>query len=267
MEIHLESILCVDDDPGVLDLLKEYFTQQGFVVFTASDGVEAFLQVKQWMPSAVVMDLFMPRLGGIGALARIKSLNPRIVVILMSGMVNALELVTEAGLRVDGLVPKPLDLAKLSDILARVGILAPATWASRHSPDRPRPIRARVLVVDDEPEMRKMLSEHLQEKGYDVRSVADGEAALARVPEYRPNIVLLDLMMAGMDGMETLRRIKLLAPTTCVIMVTAIDEIESARTALGRGASDYVTKPFSMQYLDSVLEVHLLVDHIDPESK
>ena len=67
MEIHLESILCVDDDSGVLDLLKEYFTQQGFVVFTASDGVEAFLQVKQWMPSAVVMDLFMPRLGGIGS--------------------------------------------------------------------------------------------------------------------------------------------------------------------------------------------------------
>jgi DNA-binding response OmpR family regulator len=56
-------------------------------------------------------------------------------------------------------------------------------------------------------------------------------------------------------------------PETCVIMVTAIEEIESARTAVGRGASDYVTKPFSMQYLDSVLEVHLLVDHIDPNAK
>jgi len=267
MELQLESILCVDDDPEVLSMLKEFFTDQGFVVFTASDGVEAFLQVKQWMPCAVVMDLFMPRLGGIGALARIKALNPGIVVILMSGMVNALELVTEAGLRVDGLLPKPLDLAKLSEILARVGIVAPATWASRHSPDRPRPIRARVLVVDDEPAVRGMLSEHLQEKGYDVRSAADGEEALARMPEYRPNIVLLDLMMAGMDGMETLRRIKLMAPETCVIMVTAIEEIESARTALGRGASDYVTKPFSMQYLDSVLEVHLLVDHIDPNAK
>ena len=56
-------------------------------------------------------------------------------------------------------------------------------------------------------------------------------------------------------------------PEICVIMVTAIEEIESAQTALGLGASDYVTKPFSLQYLDSVLEVHLLMDRINPDSK
>lgn len=267
MELQTMSILCVDDDPEVLEMLKEHFTLQGFVVFTAANGVEAFLQVKQWMPRAVVMDLFMPRLGGIGALARIKALNPDIAVILISGMVNALELVTEAGLTVDGLLPKPLQLAKLSDLLARVGVFAPIALAAGHGVARPRPIRARVLVVDDEPEMRKMLSEHLREKGYDALEVADGAEALARIPDYRPNIVLLDLMMAGMDGMETLRRVKAMAPETCVIMVTAVEEIETAQTALGRGASDYVTKPFSLQYLDSVLEVHLLMDHIDPDSK
>lgn len=267
MDLHRESILCVDDDPGVLDMLKEYFTLQGFVVFTASNGVEAFLQVKQWMPRAVVMDLFMPRLGGIGALARIKTLNPGIAVILMSGMVNALDLVIEAGLSVDGVLPKPLDLAKLSDTLARAGVMAPAALAAGRGSRRTRPIRARVLVVDDELEMRKMLSEHLREQGYDVLEVAGGAEALARIPEYRPNIVLLDLMMAGIDGIETLRRVKAMAPETCVIMLTAVEEIESARTALGRGASDYVTKPFSLKYLDSVLEVHLLVDRIDPDSK
>jgi CheY-like chemotaxis protein len=267
MDLHLESILCVDDDPEVLEMLKEYFTLQGFVVFTASNGVEAFLQVKQWMPRAVVMDLFMPRLGGIGALARIKTLNPGIAVILMSGMINALDLVTEAGLRVDGMLSKPLNLTKLSDTLARVGIVAPGALAAGHGSHRPRPIRARVLAVDDELEVRKMLSEHLREKGYDVREAADGEEALALIPEYRPNIVLLDLMMAGMDGMETLRHVKAIAPETCVIMITAIEEIESAQAALAHGASDYVTKPFSLQYLDSVLEVHLLVDHIDPDSK
>src|SRR5712691_10118087 len=230
MDTHLSSILCVDDDPAVLDLLKEYFTLQGFVVLTATNGVEAFLQVKQWMPRAVVMDLFMPRLGGIGALGRIKALNPGIAVILVSGMGNALDLVTEAGLSVAG-------------------------------------ARAKVLVVDDELEMRKLVTEHLQDKGYEVLEAADGEEALARLPEYQPHIVLLDLMMQGIGGMETLRRIKAMQPETCVIMVTAIEEIESAQTALGLGASDYVTKPFSLQYLDSVLEVHLLMDRINPDSK
>ena len=267
METHPATILCVDDEPEMLELLKEYFGLQGFVVLTATNGVEAFLQVKQWMPCAVVMDLFMPRLGGIGALARIKALNPGVAVILISGMGNALDLVTEAGLSVDAAIAKPLDLAKLSAALARVGVMAPAALAAGQGSHRPRPIRARVLVVDDELEMRKMVSEHLQEKGYDVVEAADGEEALARMPEYRPNIVLLDLMMAGIGGMETLRRVKAMAPETCVIMVTAIEEIESAQTALGRGASDYVTKPFSLQYLDSVLEVHQLMDRIDPASK
>jgi CheY-like chemotaxis protein len=267
MELQMESILCVDDDPEILDLLKEYFTQQGFVVFTATDGVEAFLQVKQWMPRAVVMDLFMPRLGGIGALARIKALNPGVAVILTSGMVNALDLVTEAGLTVDGLLPKPLDLMKLSDTLERIGIVPPASRATRLASNRPRPIRARVLVVDDELEIRKMVSERLRDKGYDVREAVDGEAALAALPEYRPNIVLLDLMMDGIGGMETLRRIKAEAPETCVIIVTAIEDMETARATLGCGASDYVTKPFSMQYLDSVLEVHLMIDRINPDSK
>jgi DNA-binding response OmpR family regulator len=124
-----------------------------------------------------------------------------------------------------------------------------------------------VLVVDDELEMRKLVTEHRQDKGYEVLEAADGEEALARLPEYQPHMVLLDLMMRGIGGMETLRRIKAMQPEICVIMVTAIEEIESAQTALGLGASDYVTKPFSLQYLDSVLEVHLLMDRINPDSK
>src|ERR1700730_16764359 len=98
MDDSLPSILCVDDDVDILDLLKEYFTEQGFVVLTATNGVEAFLQVKRWQPKAVILDLFMPRLGGIGALGRIRALNPDIVVILVSGMGNALEPVTESRL-------------------------------------------------------------------------------------------------------------------------------------------------------------------------
>ena len=260
MATELPSILCVDDEPGVLDLLKEYFTMQGFAVLTATNGVEACLQVKQWRPQAVVIDLFMPRLGGIGALGRVKALSPDIAVILVSGVGHALELVVEAGLTVAAVHAKPIDLAKLSDSLARAGVIAPAARAQNAVTGGKTPVRARVLVTDDELEMRKMLAERLRSSGYEVLEAADGEEALARVPEYKPHIVLLDLMMAGIGGMETLRRIKAVSPETCVIVVTAIEEIESAQQALGLGASDYVTKPFSMGYLDSVLEVHTLMN-------
>ena len=268
MDDTIPSILCVDDDVDILELLKEYFTEQGFVVLTATNGVEAFLQVKRWQPKAVILDLFMPRLGGIGALGRIKALNPDVTVILVSGMGNALELVTEAGLSVAGAFTKPLDLVQLSDTLARAGVVAPAALvAAAGNPSQPtRPVRARVLVVDDELEFRKVLAEYLEDRGFDVQEAQDGEEALDRVPDFHPHMVLMDVMMAGMGGIEALRRIKTVAPDTCVIMVTAVEDIDSARGALALGASDYVTKPFSFQYLDSVLEVHMLMDHIDPKS-
>jgi DNA-binding response OmpR family regulator len=266
MHDSLPSILCVDDDVEILELLKEYFTLQGFVVLTATNGVEAFLQVKRWAPKAVILDLFMPRLGGIGALSRIKALNPEIAVILVSGVGNALELVTEAGLSVAGTFVKPLDLEKLSDTLAKSGVVAPVDFGDSAASGRRRPTRARVLVVDDEPEFRSVLAEHLQGKGFDVLESKGGDDALAVLTEFDPHIILLDVMMDGMGGIEALRRIKAKAPKTCVIMVTAVEDLDAARGALAVGAADYVTKPFTFQYLDSVLEVHLLMDHIDAPS-
>src|SRR5882724_7516123 len=96
------SVLCVDDDPEVLELLKEHFTLQGFIVLTATNGVEACLQVKRWAPRAVVLDLLIPRLGGIGTLSRIRAFNPSMPVILVGDTSEAPELVTEAGLTVTG---------------------------------------------------------------------------------------------------------------------------------------------------------------------
>src|SRR6266851_5580417 len=257
MNTQLPRILCVDDDPAILELLTDFFTLQGFDVLTATNGVEAFLQVKQWKPQAVVMDLFMPQLGGLGALGRMKALQPNTAVILISGVDTALDLVAEAGLTVTAALTKPLNLLQLLEALELAGVPTPAALAASSVTNQKPSPRARVLVTDDEVEMRKILAEHCRGRGYDVLEAADGEEALARVPEYRPHIVLLDLLMAGIGGMETLRRIKVISPDSRVIVVTAIEQLESAQQALQLGASDYVTKPFSFQELDTVLESHM----------
>jgi DNA-binding response OmpR family regulator len=267
MNTQLPSILCVDDDPSVLELLTDFLTIQGFDVLTASNDVEAFLQAKQWKPRVVIMDLFMPQLGGLGALARMKALQPDISVILMSGMDTALDLVTEAGLTVTAALTKPLNLSQLLEVLELAGMPAPVAFASSGGAKPKSSVHARVLVVDDEIEMRKLLAEHCRSRGCEVLEAADGEEALARVPEYRPHIVLLDLMMAGIGGMETLRRIKTISPDSCVIIVTAIEQIETARQAMELGASDYVTKPFSFQELDAVLESHALITRSTPAAR
>jgi CheY-like chemotaxis protein len=257
------SVLCVDDDPEVLEQMKEHFTLQGFIVLTASNGVEACLQVKRWAPKAVILDLLIPRLGGIGTLGRIRAFDPGIPVILISDTVDALDLVKEAGLSVTATFGKPLDLPAISESLARAGVTAPAELAPPTGARGRRQGRARILVVDDEPQFREMLAEYLVGEGFEVLEAASGEEALSHVPSWRPDLVLLDLMMNGIGGLETLRRIKIIRPETCVIMVTAVDDLEVARSALAAGAADYVTKPFTFQYLDAVLAIHVVTDQMD----
>ncbi len=267
MEQPTPTILCVDDEPEVLEVLTEYFTGQGYQVVTATNGVEAMFQTQRCLPQAIILDLFMPRLGGLGALDRIRRLVPEIVPILISGNPGALEMVTEAGIDVAGAFEKPLDLVGILGTLAQAGVLPPRKVpaaaeapAAKTAPSG----RRRVLVVDDEPEFRSILSEYLERKGFEVVQAGGGEEALRRLPQFRPHVVLLDIMMPGLSGVETLRRVKDLARETPVVMVSAIEDEETARQTLALGAADYVTKPVDFPYLDSVLETHLLMKYFDP---
>jgi two-component system, OmpR family, response regulator ResD len=103
---------------------------------------------------------------------------------------------------------------------------------------------ARVLVVDDEPMVREVLARYLQKEGFAVEEAADGEQALSRFEAAAPDLVLLDLMLPRVDGLEVFRRIRERAPTA-VIMLTAKGEETDRVVGLELGADDYVTKPFS----------------------
>jgi DNA-binding response OmpR family regulator len=102
----------------------------------------------------------------------------------------------------------------------------------------------RVLVVDDEPMVREVLSRYLQREGFEVDVAADGEVALASFEAHRPDLVLLDLMLPRIDGLEVFRRIRTRAQSP-VIMLTARGDTTDRVVGLGMGADDYVSKPFS----------------------
>ncbi len=103
---------------------------------------------------------------------------------------------------------------------------------------------SRVLVVDDEPKIRTVLRGYLEADGFQVREAADGEAALASVAADPPDLVILDVMLPGLDGIEVLRRLRA-GSDVYVIMVTARAEEVDKLIGLAVGADDYVTKPFS----------------------
>ena len=249
----LPSVLCVDDDPEVLEQLKEHLSLHGFIVLTATNGVEACLQVKRWSPRALVLDLFIPRLGGIGTLTRVRAMSPDIAVVLMSHVPSALDLVVEAGLNVSAALPKPVAPERVVAALAAAGVTPPVMLSSQA--DAPGG-RTRILLVDDEPRFLEMIGEYLGARGLAVATAPSGEKALDRMADFRPDLVLLDLLMPGMGGMEALRRMRAGFPDSRVIMVTAMEDLDTARKALAAGAADYLTKPFTLDYLDSVLAVY-----------
>jgi CheY-like chemotaxis protein len=115
----------------------------------------------------------------------------------------------------------------------------------------------RILVVDDEREVQLVLEEYLRSKGYEVVLADDGVAALEALERIRPDLVLLDMTMPEMDGMETLRRIIERYPGLPVIMVTANADIEITSKVLQMGAADYVPKPFDLAYLGQAVSIQM----------
>jgi len=111
--------------------------------------------------------------------------------------------------------------------------------------DQPRP--ATILVVDSSESNRKLLEFLLAAEGHTVHSVASGEAALARVAEQQPDLILLDVMMPGLDGFEVTRRLKADSRSSLipVVLVTSLDDRESCLKGLEAGAQEFLTKPIS----------------------
>ena len=112
---------------------------------------------------------------------------------------------------------------------------------------------ARVLVVDDERANVELLTDFLREKGYEVSTAFNGAEALQKVKEERPHVVLLDICMPVMDGMEVLKRVREIDREVGVIVVTGINEEETGRKSLAMGAFDYITKPLDLHYLEKSL--------------
>ena len=112
--------------------------------------------------------------------------------------------------------------------------------------ERPRP---RLLVVDDEPNIVELLSASLRYAGFEVQTAGSGEQALEVARRYRPDMLILDVMMPGIDGFGVLRRLRGDGERVPVLFLTARDGTEDTITGLTLGGDDYVTKPFSLEEL------------------
>ncbi|MBI4240404.1 MAG: response regulator [Candidatus Rokubacteria bacterium] len=263
------TVLVADDDADEREMMGEYLRSRGFEVVEAGNGVEALVQFKQIWPTRVVLDLLMPRLGGLDAIKRIRAFDPGTTVVVVTGVEDA-ELERQAlALGAARVLRKPVALADLVAALESgkaqpVGSADASTPAPEPSSSVSEPALAgRLLVVDDEPPVCRMLERLFTQKGYRTRWAADGAAALRAVIKEAPDVVLLDIVMPRLGGIEALTAIRAIAPGVQVIMVSGQADFEVAKRALAYGAFDYVTKPIDPGHLCMTVEAALAWKGLD----
>ncbi len=113
--------------------------------------------------------------------------------------------------------------------------------------------KSKVLVVDDEAEVRKLFGDFLEHRGYRVLMAKEGAEALRILREESPELVLLDIRMPEMDGLEVLSRIKAMRPETAVVMISGYATLEIAKESLEKGAYDYISKPVELGHLEDLI--------------
>jgi len=259
------TVLVADDDAEVRGTLAEYLRAQGFEVVEVGDGIEALGQVKRVRPASVVLDLLMPRLGGLEAIKGIRTFDPAITVVIVTGVEDA-ELQRRAlSLGAAAVLTKPVALANLRTVLGRseghpggsAETLKPPSVAQAAS-------AGRILIVDDEPEIRAVLEGLLTQHGYQASSAADGAAAVRAVIDDAPDVVLLDIAMPRLGGIEALTALRAIAPEIKVVMVSGQADLQLAKRALAYGAFDYVAKPVDPAHLALVIAAALAWKGLQP---
>jgi len=228
-----KKILIIDDEQESCGLLSHYLKRRGFEVEIAFDGAEGLEKVKGNLPDLVLCDISMPGLNGMEVLKRIKEYNPRIIVIMLTGFGTLESAIECLKLGAYDHIAKPVELEKLLVLLKEA--------LSMNSKN----LKKKILIVDDEPRLVESIAVRLKASGYEVLTAPDGVSGINKFKEEPPDLVILDIMMPGLSGLDVLKELKQLNSSLPVIMLTAYGTPQSAIEALHLGAYDHLSKPFN----------------------
>lgn len=234
----VRTILVVDDSEETLDYLQHVLESGQYTVYRAENGQEALRIVETTPPGLIVTDYRMPGMDGMALIRALKSkeTSRRIPIIMLTATddVEAEVEIIDAG--ADDYLTKPVHAERL---LARVGRFFKK--------------RKKIIIVDDNRVQLQLLQRMLGGKDFAVVTTESGQEATKRIPEEKPDLIITDLYMPGMDGMALIREIKSDESTRHipVIVLTAEDEVQSEIEIFDAGADDYLTKPVNAKRLVS----------------
>jgi CheY-like chemotaxis protein len=252
------KILVIDDDRMNCDLLKAVLTRHGYEVHCATSGLEGLNLFRQHNPRVTVLDLRMPEMDGLTVLKEIRAMDPHAPVIILGGGATEVQENQARGLRVTDFVRKGLSLDVLVEGVNRVVQQPARKPETTRSLLEPGERGETVLVVDDEQLVRDLLVQFLSLRGYRTLGVKDGAQALSMVEQTPPDLILLDLMLPGMSGVEVLRRLREKHFAGAIILVTGSYDEELLEEAWSLHPQEVVSKPIDLEKLLAIIQLVLV---------
>lgn len=267
-----ERILIVDDEAQNLELMEALLASAGYEILLAHEGEEALRLARERRPDLLLLDLMMPGLSGFEVCARVKT-DPQtggipVLFVTALNQISDKERAMAAG--GDDFLTKPF---QRTELLTRVEALLRVRHLNRDldralaylheleltrhaqqpkkptAPTPPAEGAGTILVVDDELLARQLFADVLREAGYVTHQAENGERALEIARQETIDVVLLDIMMPGMSGLEVLAQLGELAPDSPVVIATANPTSDNAIAALRLGAFDFIVKGFKNEVM------------------
>lgn len=251
----MAKILIIDDELHIRELFRKVLKMEGFEVITAPTAGQSLEIISRQPIDLVLLDIVLQGESGLLVLKKIRQAGNKVPVIIYSAVITA-DVEKEAmALGASEVLSKDAGIkALIAQIKKYIKTEEPLGY-------KPSQIKSRhILLVDDEDDIRAALRIFFENKGYRVSEAASGECAIEIVRAEDISVVLLDVSMPGMDGLETLSEVLKLKPAIGVVMVTAMRGDERVKKAMKIGAYSYVLKPFDFLYLEMVVLSKFLTD-------
>jgi len=251
------KVLVVDDETAVRELLYDAFTRKGFEVLTATSGRHALDMLMAQRPRLILLDCSMPELSGLDTAKRIREFDDSVPIIMLRGAGDAEVQADE--LKRLGIVQVLHKGVGIELFLRNLELAVKQTQRGANGADDGTRAAGTLLIIDDEPSIQKLVKAFFEARGLRVLLAGCGEDGLKALDEQKPALVMLDVNMPGMDGLMTLRKIRAKRPELPVIIASSFGEQALVQEALEAGAYDYVTKPFNLEYLETVVFTKVLL--------
>ena len=260
------TVLVAAEDPHIR-AIAQLLAARGFTTELASSGLEVISHVKRRRPDAIIVEPSLRRLGGLDTMRRIRAFDPSIRIIVIDAYNDevverrALDLGVHAVLRV------PVDEGRLLAILRgpapaiEPGVEAAPTIAARPAP--PNTAAAKILIIEDDERVRRVIADMLATHGYNVRQAEDAPTGTVAISDESPDVIVLDICLPGLSGVEAFPAIRTMAPRAGVIMISGLVDEGVAKRALAFGAFDFLWKPVDLFDLMYSIEAALAMTSLE----